>query len=272
MCGVVGLHLLSPLLYPRLGELLTNMNGAEPGGVAVYGDSLWSPERHATVSIVADDAPETIRTAVEDALGAVVSMHDHAPTLVLHAATTGSALAAAVTTAVPHAEIIGQGQDATVFASASRHVGLVRAVGWQGIAGTRPWSVGPDQCVLQIGEFTNGESVRRDLEHDGVVFGSDSDAEVAARFVAAQIEQSVDLEKALALACDVFDGDFTLLATTSDSLAVVRATTASEPVLVAEAADWVAVASGYPALAGLPDIATADVHEVEADRVHAWWR
>ena len=46
MCGIVGLHLRTPELYPRLGELLTGMlcemgdRGSDSAGVAVYGDPI----------------------------------------------------------------------------------------------------------------------------------------------------------------------------------------------------------------------------------------
>ena len=49
MCGIVGLHLRTAQLYPRLGELLTGMlcemgdRGSDSAGVAVYGDPIWSP-------------------------------------------------------------------------------------------------------------------------------------------------------------------------------------------------------------------------------------
>ena len=48
MCGIVGLHLRDPVLYPRLGQLLTGMlcemadRGSDSAGVAVYGDPTWS--------------------------------------------------------------------------------------------------------------------------------------------------------------------------------------------------------------------------------------
>ena len=56
MCGIVGLHLRTPELYPRLGELLTGMlcemedRGSDSAGVAVYGDPTWSPPGRAGVS------------------------------------------------------------------------------------------------------------------------------------------------------------------------------------------------------------------------------
>src|SRR6201990_2968353 len=57
MCGIVGLHLRTPELYPRLGELLTGMlcemsdRGADSAGIAVYGDPVWSPPGRACVSV-----------------------------------------------------------------------------------------------------------------------------------------------------------------------------------------------------------------------------
>src|SRR5436305_12453079 len=58
MCGIVGLHLRNPDLYPRLGELLTGMlcemgdRGSDSAGVAVYGDPLWSPAGRGCVCVL----------------------------------------------------------------------------------------------------------------------------------------------------------------------------------------------------------------------------
>ena len=63
MCGIVGLHLRNPELYPRLGELLTGMlcemgnRGSDSAGVAVYGDPTWSPPGPGCVSVL--DVPTT---------------------------------------------------------------------------------------------------------------------------------------------------------------------------------------------------------------------
>jgi glutamate synthase domain-containing protein 1 len=49
MCGIVGLHLREPSLYPQLGALLTDMlgqmcdRGPDSAGMAIYGDQAWSP-------------------------------------------------------------------------------------------------------------------------------------------------------------------------------------------------------------------------------------
>ena len=58
MCGIVGLHLRNPELYPRLGELLAGMltameaRGADSAGIAVYGDPEWSLPGQSTISLI----------------------------------------------------------------------------------------------------------------------------------------------------------------------------------------------------------------------------
>ncbi len=57
MCGIVGLHLRTPELYPRLGTLLSGMlcemgdRGSDSAGVAVYGDPTWAPPGQGCVSV-----------------------------------------------------------------------------------------------------------------------------------------------------------------------------------------------------------------------------
>src|SRR3954469_25494207 len=79
MCGIVGLHLRTPELYPRLGELLTGMlcemsnRGSDSAGVAVYGDPVWTPPGRGCVSLLGvGDDPESVGRAVIFVLGADV--------------------------------------------------------------------------------------------------------------------------------------------------------------------------------------------------------
>src|SRR5689334_2827929 len=113
MCGIVGLHLRDPDLYPRLGELLTGMlcemseRGADSAGVAVYGDPVWSPPGHATVTVLDAEVPAgAIPGATVIRLGA---------TTVVNAPVEVDELVAAVKKAVPGALIAGFGQDVTVL-------------------------------------------------------------------------------------------------------------------------------------------------------------
>ncbi|MGY1641466.1 hypothetical protein ACI782_10080 [Geodermatophilus sp. SYSU D00703] len=297
MCGIVGLHLREPSLYPRLGELLTGMlcqvteRGPDSAGVAVYGDPRWSPPGEASVSLLTGDrTADDVATAVRARIAEARVVHA-GQTLVVHAATDPDTLAAVVREAVPGALVIGAGEEVAVLKGVGHpqalaaEFGLPAAQGWQGVAHTRmatesavtpahchPFSVGTDQCLVHNGSFANHATIRRELKAAGAVFDSDNDSEVGARFVAAQLAAGHDLEKSLELLCERFDGFYTLLVSTKDSFAVVRDAIACKPAVVAETPQWVAMASEYRALAGLPGVEAARIFEPEPEEVYAWQR
>ncbi|MGI5218147.1 class II glutamine amidotransferase [Nocardia sp. CA-290969] len=298
MCGIVGLHLRDPALYPRLGELLTGMldqmceRGPDSAGMAVYGDSNWSPAGAATVSLLDVAEPATdLAARVAAAIGMRVDGIELAPTTVLTAATGAAELADAARRAAPGARLIGFGDDLTVLkgvgdpSALARRFGLPDAAGHQGVAHTRmatesavtaagshPFSVGPDQCLVHNGSFSNHMSVKHELERAGVVFDSENDTEVAARFLARQLAEGADLEKALRLLAERFDGFYTLLVAHKESFAVVRDPIACKPAVIAETGRWVAMASEYRALADLPGIDTAHIFEPVPEEVYVWHR
>ena len=191
----------------------------------------------------------------------------------------------------PGAILIGFGDDVTVLkgmgdpVDLAHRFGLPAASGRQGVAHTRmatesavtaagshPFAVGPDQCLVHNGSFSNHLSVKRELEAEGVAFDSENDTEVGARFVAKQLAEGVDLEKALRLLGERFDGFYTLLVSTRDSFAVVRDPIACKPAIIAEHTGYVAMASEYRALAGLPGIESARIFEPEPEEVYVWHR
>ncbi len=283
MCGIVGLHLRDPELHPRLGPLLASMlgqmceRGPDSAGVAVYGDRRRCPEGFAAVSVLgaAPDLPfEALVTVAGD-------------TTVIAAPVPVAELVAAV----PDSVVVGSGRDLTVYKGVGHPrelaatYDLAGARGWQGLAHTRmatesavtpqgchPFSVGPDQCLVHNGSFANHATIRRELEAEGAVFDSDNDSEVGARFVASRLAQGDDLEKALRLLCERFDGFYTLLVTSADGFAVVRDAIACKPAVIAETDGWVAMASEFRALAQLPGIDGARIWEPEPERVYAWVR
>lgn len=298
MCGIVGLHLRNPELYPRLGELLTGMlcemsgRGSDSAGVAVYGDPRWSPPGQATVSVLdIADGPDEVAAALRAALGCEVSVHRVDETYLVSADVSPETLHAAVTAHYPQALIAGFGRDLAVLKGVGHPQalteawGLANAQGWQGVghtrmatesavipAGAHPYAVGPEQCLVHNGSFANHATIRRDLMARGVAFDSENDTEVGARFVAKHLAEGADLEKALRLLGERFDGFYTLLVSTSDSFAVVRDPIACKPAIVAECDAYVAMASEFRALAGLPGIADARIFEPEPDRVYVWRR
>ncbi|MFF4362922.1 glutamine amidotransferase [Streptomyces sp. NPDC001604] len=284
----MGLHLREPSLEPRLGELLAAMlgqvveRGPDSAGVAVYGDPRLSPPGREVVSLLGVTPAEA-----EAALPGAVAVQADATTVV-HADTD---VLATVADALPHATVIGSGMDMAVLKGTGNPVelaqsfGLAFVTGWQGVGHTRmatesavtpegahPFSVGPGQCLVHNGSFANHATIRRELRAQGVEFVSENDSEVGARFVAHQLAQGADLEKALRLLCERFDGFYTLLVSTGDSFAVVRDAIACKPALIAETDAWVAMASEYRALDVLPGIENARIFEPEPEEVYVWRR
>ncbi|MBE7193582.1 MAG: glutamine amidotransferase [Gordonia polyisoprenivorans] len=298
MCGIVGLHLRNPDLYPRLGELLTGMlgemqdRGADSAGIAVYGNPSWVPAGHACVSLLEIDvAADDAQAAVTEALGSPVVAQYVDTTLVLSAPVPAEELLGAARTTYPGALVAGFGSDLTVLkgVGAPRDLtdqwGLAAAQGWQGVghtrmatesavtpAGAHPYAVGPEQCLVHNGSFSNHATIRRELRAEGVEFDSENDTEVGARFVAHQLAQGKDIETALKEVCDTFDGFYTLVVSNRDSFAVVRDAIACKPAVIAETDDWVAMASEYRALAHLPGVENARIWEPEPEVVYAWTR
>jgi glutamate synthase domain-containing protein 1 len=60
--------------------------------------------------------------------------------------------------------------------------------------------------------------------------------------------------------------------TTGDTFAVVRDAIACKPAVIAETDAWVAMASEYRALAGLPGVEHARIFEPEPEEVYTWKR
>jgi glutamate synthase domain-containing protein 1 len=290
MCGIVGLHLRTPALYPRLGELLTGMlremgdRGSDSAGIAVYGDPVWTPHGRGCVSVL-----EVVPTA--DAIGLDVDVARLGDTYLVTAEVASDVLLDAVKAAYPQALIAGFGSDMAVLKGVGHPRaltdawGLANAQGWQGVghtrmatesavtpAGCHPYAVGPEQCMVHNGSFANHATIRRELRAAGVRFDSENDTEVGARFIAAQLASGRDVEAALKELCATFDGFYTLLVSNRDSFAVVRDAIACKPAVIAETDDWVAMGSEYRALAGLPGVETATIWEPEPEVVYAWNR
>lgn len=298
MCGIVGLHLRNPELYPRLGGLLTGMlcemadRGMDSAGVAVYGDPDWSPPGQGCVSLLEVDAPaDSVAAAVGAQLGEQVAVRVLDATYVLTAPVDSELLLTAARAALPDALVVGFGADLAVLKGVGHPQalatawGLPGAQGWQGVghtrmatesavtpAGCHPYAVGPGQCLVHNGSFSNYATQRRILRAAGVEFDGANDTEVGARFVAHQLAQGRDVETALKELCATFDGFYTLLVSNRDSFAVVRDAIACKPAVIAETPDWVAMASEYRALAALPGVENAEVWEPEPEVVYAWTR
>ena len=299
MCGIAGLHLRDESLYPELGPLLQGMlcqaaeRGTDAAGVGIYGDSRLTPAGRSTVAVIDAGVPaeEAARlVASVPGLGTVDALPAGQTTL-LSAPVAPGVLEAAVRSALPRAVVTSRGDSLAVLKGTGHPDDLARtfrlgqAQGYQGVAHTRmatesavtstgshPYSVGPDQCLVHNGSFANHATIRRELMADGITFDSENDTEVGARFVAKHLAEGADVEKALRLLCERFDGFYTLLVATASSFAVVRDAIACKPAIIAETDEWVAMASEYRYLAGLPGVKSARIFEPEPEVVYAWER
>jgi glutamate synthase domain-containing protein 1 len=283
-----------------MGSLLSSMmcqivdRGPDSAGLAVYDTPGLVSQGTATLSLLgkdqglplADIQRSVAGMLTADAAAAVLVVGD--TTLVSAAVETGL-LVKAVSETLPGATIIGRGEHVAVMKSvghpmeiAAAH-GLEAMSGSQGLAHTRmatesavtaggshPFSVADDLCLVHNGSFSNHATIRRSLLREGVVFDSDNDTEVGARYIASRLQQGDDLEAALTNLGKVFDGFYTLVVTTADSMAVVRDPIACKPAIIAETDDYVAMASEYRALASLPGIETARIFEPEPGKVYTW--
>ncbi|MCO4275722.1 glutamine amidotransferase [Pseudarthrobacter sp. HLT3-5] len=300
MCGIAALQLRNPLLHPQMGSLLSSMmcqivdRGPDSAGLAVYNTPGLVRKGTSTLSLLGKDQGMPL-DAITAGLGSLLPSSAAATVRVVGDTTLVSAavgtdlLVKAVSETLPAATIIGRGEHVAVMKSvghpmevAAEH-GLEAMAGSQGLSHTRmatesavtaggshPFSVADDLCLVHNGSFSNHATIRRELKREGVVFDSDNDTEVGARYVASRLKQGDTLEEALVNLGKVFDGFYTLVVTTADSMAVVRDPIACKPAIIAETDDYVAMASEYRALAALPGIETARIFEPEPGKVYTW--
>ncbi|MDR2114351.1 MAG: hypothetical protein LBO75_03620, partial [Bifidobacteriaceae bacterium] len=124
MCGIAGLHLINPDLYPQLGTLLGGMlsqaagRGNDSAGVGIYTDPSHLTPGQATVCVL--DA-QMDATAAAKAVAAQVpwleglTAESAGQTTVIRALTDPASLETVVRAALDHATVISRGHSLTVL-------------------------------------------------------------------------------------------------------------------------------------------------------------
>ena len=214
-----------------------------------------------------------------------------AETSTAEASTGEASFLAAVRRVAPQVTVPGFGRSMVVVkdvgapAAICARYGIPGWGGYQGIGHTRmatesavttahshPFAPAADLALVHNGSFSNYATIRGRLARQGIRCDTDNDSEVAARLVASRMAEGADLEEGLRAVLKEMDGFFTLLVTTRTQFAVVRDSFACKPAVIAETPDYVAMASEYHALAGLPGITGARVFEPMPEEVHVWSR
>lgn len=303
MCGIIGLHLKNPDLQPRLGELLTQMleamttRGPDSAGIAVYADhdlAAGGQEAPLRYSLRCDEATDwdLLGKRIAADTGSAVRVQPQAPdSAILVSPAAEAPFLAALRQAAPQVSVAGYGRAIAVVkdvgapADICARYGIPGWGGYQGAGHTRmatesavttahshPFAPAADLALVHNGSFSNYATVRGRLARAGVHCDTDNDSEVAARLIAFRMAAGDSLEDALRTVLKEMDGFFTLLVTTATEFAVVRDSFACKPAVIAQTGDYVAMASEYHALAGLPGIAGAEVFEPMPEEIHLWSR
>ena len=140
-------------------------------------------------------------------------------------------------------------------------------------AHSHPFAPAADLALVHNGSFSNYATVRRRLARVGRRAATPTTTPRSPPgWSDPGLADGADLEDAIRTVLKEMDGFFTLLVTTRTQFAVVRDSFACKPAVIAETADYVAMASEYHALAGLPGITGAEVFEPMPEEIHVWSR
>jgi methylamine---glutamate N-methyltransferase subunit A len=298
MCGIAGLQLKNQDLRPRLGELVVPMldmlagRGPDSTGVAIYrADGSAGAVKYSLRAPHDDYDWDGYLGALRAGAGATCSaeLRRHGRDAVIVTTLPADRAPGVLAGIDPAVALFGYGPAIEVYKdigpapAVSARYGVAGMAGYQAIGHTRmatesavttehshPFAVASDLALVHNGSFSNYNSIRRELATQCIRCDTDNDSEVAARYVAREMAGGAGLADALRRVLKVFDGFFTLLAASGQSLAVVRDSFACKPMVIAQTPDYVAAASEYVALADLPGIEKAEVFEPMPEEVYTW--
>ncbi len=297
MCGIVGLYLKNEALKDQLGAMFQPMlvemtdRGPDSAGIAIYHEpapggaskiTVFHPNEHYHWGELTNSLRAIFDSSFEDAINsshcvitttadteavvAAIEAHD----LDLQVMSFGSTIEIYKEKGLP--EDVADRFEVSQMRG-SHVIGHTRMATESAVttAGSHPFSTGPDLCLVHNGSLSNHNRLRDYLrDHKGARFRTENDTEVGAAYVASRLKEGRSLHQAFEDCLDTLDGFYTFVAGTRDGFAVMRDPVACKPALLAETDDYVAFASEYRALAGLPGIKDAKVWEPEPATVYSW--
>ena len=296
MCGIVGLFLKNPKLYPKLGAMFTPMlvemtsRGPDSAGVALYRDKV--KKGLIKLTLAHDDAKfpwKSIDTGLEKALkcDAKVKVIGNHALLITEA--KEAEVERWLSAHHPQVRVVGSGQAIEIFkevglpidvakkfklaeAKGSHAIGHTRMATESAVttAGSHPFATGADLCLVHNGSLSNHNRLREELKRKGLSFKTENDTEVAAAYFTWQLKQGRTLKEALKKGVADLDGFYTFCVGTADGFAVVRDPIACKHAVLAETEDWVAMATEYRAIAHLPGADKARIWEPQPQTIYSW--
>ena len=269
MCGIAALFSKSPDMSDALGSHMAEMllalgdRGPDSAGLAIYRDRVAPGS--CKVSLHSADPRQDwdgVQTALAEAFSAgppeVRASH-----AVIVVETDADEAQSWLRERYPELRVMSAGEAIEIYKEAGlpsdfverfelATMGGTHALGHTRMAteskvttdGSHPFSTGLDLCLVHNGSLSNHNRLR----------------------------EGASLEAALEGCLDDLDGFYTFAVGTVDGFAVLRDPIACKPAVMAESEDWVAMASEYRAIAGLPGADDARMWEPEPGRVYSWER
>jgi len=300
MCGIVGLLVKTPALRERLGELMVPMligmteRGPDSAGLAVFTDPL--PENERKISVYSGLTEEGadfnwlgLAHDLKSHLGTTVGVEAKGNHAILNTSLDPEVIKRWIKERHPKLHLLSTGRSINLYKDigtpaevadrydfaklkGSHLVGHTRMATESAVTPDRahPFTAGQDFCLVHNGSLSNPNGIRRMLEPRGIRFETDNDTEAACRFLEWRLREGDDLEVALQKGFEELDGFYTFLMGTPDKLALIRDPFACKPAVVAETAEYVAIASEFRSLAHLPDIKNARVFEPAPEEMYVW--
>jgi methylamine---glutamate N-methyltransferase subunit A len=298
MCGIVGLFFKNADYEQELGRLFAPMletmcgRGPDSAGFAVYNGA--APEGSIKVSL---QHPEPdydwgkLVSALEKKCGGEVTFELNSTHALLVAPMDEATMRAAIAALAPDVTIMSVGRRIQIMKETgtpqevTARFGVREMTGTHAIghtrmatesavstAGSHPFSTGMDLCLVHNGSLSNHNRLRENLKKEGIEFRTENDTEVAAGYFTWRLRQGLSLKDALEAGLEDLDGFYTFAVGTAEGFAVLRDPIACKPAVMAETDDYVAMASEYRSLVGLPGIESARLWEPEPGVVYNWSR
>lgn len=295
MCGIVGIYAKSDSSERHLGAhaaaMLLQMadRGPDSAGLAIYRDPVAPGHSKLSLRTDAAESWEAVLAAIDAGIGTVAATRVDDRHGLVEVRAEAELARDWVERELPEAAVDGAGRvieiykDAVAPAEFVERFSLAAMSGTHALghtrmatesrvtpAGSHPFSTGPDLCLVHNGSLSNHNRLRAELRREGVAIRTENDSEVAAAYLTARLRAGATLEQALEGCLEDLDGFYTFAVGTAEGFAVLRDPISCKPAVMAETADWVAMASEYRALAVLPGAAEAEVWEPEPGVVYSW--
>jgi methylamine---glutamate N-methyltransferase subunit A len=278
MCGIIGYLDKCNGQGKPLGQSLLTMlealscRGPDSAGVAVFGPA--SPFFILQIMLAEqEDRAGAAKKILDEMRGICAIINHHVLGDYLRLEVDGSAdpleLEERLVPRHPGLEVVSLGHSLEIVKQVGSPAGLEQAYGISkrqgshGIGHTRMstesrvdlshsqpfWAHGvPDLATVHNGHITNYHKLRRQYEQRGYRFYTENDSEVIGVYLRDRLASGMPLADALRSSLDDFDGSFSYLVASGDSLAYVKDRFGFKPLMVAETADFVAIATEEIAL------------------------